>query len=207
MSVWVKICGITRVEDAELAVDAGADAIGLNFVPGSPRRVERALAEALVACCRGRIEIVGVIADLGLEEARRLRDELGLDALQLHGDEPPELLAALLPAAFKAVRVGSALDAEDAARFAGERLLVDAKVAGQLGGSGQRVDPEWVRGLARRRRVVLAGGLTPGNVAAAVRAVEPWGVDVASGVESAPGVKAEALVRAFVREARRAGGS
>ncbi|MCE7894895.1 MAG: phosphoribosylanthranilate isomerase, partial [Sorangiineae bacterium PRO1] len=141
MSVWVKICGITRVEDAELAVDAGADAIGLNFVPGSPRRVERALAEALVACCRGRVEIVGVIADLGLEEARRLRDELGLDALQLHGDEPPGLLAALLPAAFKAVRVGSALDAEDAARFGGERLLLDAKVAGQLGGTGQRVDP------------------------------------------------------------------
>ncbi|GMV18409.1 MAG: N-(5'-phosphoribosyl)anthranilate isomerase [Polyangiaceae bacterium] len=207
MSVWVKICGITRVEDAELAVDAGADAIGLNFVPGSPRRVERALAEALVACCRGRVEIVGVIADLGLEEARRLRDELALDALQLHGDEPPGLLAALLPAAFKAVRVGSALDAEDAARFGGERLLLDAKVAGQLGGTGQRVDPGWVRGLARRRRVILAGGLTPGNVAAAVRAVAPWGVDVASGVERSAGVKAEALVRAFVAEARRAGES
>lgn len=205
MSVWVKICGITRVEDAELAVDAGADAVGLNFVPSSPRRVERARAEAVVACCRGRVEIVGVIADLGLEEARRLRDERGLDALQLHGDEPPALLAALLPAAFKAVRVGSALDAEEAARFEGERLLLDAKVAGQLGGTGRRVDPEWVRGLARRRRVILAGGLTPGNVAAAVRAVAPWGVDVASGVESAPGVKAEALVRAFVREARRAG--
>lgn len=205
MSVWVKICGITRVEDAELAVDAGADAVGLNLVPGSPRRVERALAEAVVTCCRGRVEVVGVIADLGLDEARRLRDELGLDALQLHGDEPPELLAALLPAAFKAVRVGSALDAEEAARFAGERLLLDAKVAGQLGGTGRRVDPEWVCGLARRRRVILAGGLTPGNVAAAVRAVAPWGVDVASGVESASGVKAAALVRAFVREARRAG--
>lgn len=205
--MWVKICGITRALDAELAIAAGADAIGLNFVPSSARRVDPGTAKQIVEVCRGRVEAIGVVADLGVAEARRLREELGLDALQLHGDEPPELLAALLPAAFKAVRVGSMADAEGAERFGGERLLVDAKVAGALGGTGQRVEPDWVRGLALRRRLILAGGLTPDNVAQAVLAVRPWGVDVASGVELEPGMKSEPALRAFVREARRAGGS
>lgn len=205
MTIWVKICGITRAEDAELAILAGADAIGLNFVTGSPRCIDRALAAGLAARCRGRVEVIGVVADLAPEAAVELRDEVGLDTLQLHGDEPPELLQALLPRAFKAVRVGSAEDAAAAERFGGERLLVDAKVAGKLGGSGQRVEPRLVRELARRRRLILAGGLRPELVAEAIRAVGPWGVDVASGVELAPGVKSEAAVRAFVREARRAG--
>jgi len=200
--VWVKICGVTSVEDAELVVAAGADAIGLNFVPGSPRCIDVERARAIAHACRGRAELIGVIANLAFDAARRLRDELGLTALQLHGDEPPELLAALLPAALKALRIGDASDAAAAEAFGGDRLLVDAKVQGALGGSGRSVDAELVRPLAERRRVILAGGLRPENVAERIAAVGPWGVDVASGVESAPGVKSAAAVRAFVRAAR-----
>lgn len=202
--MWVKICGITRPEDAEHAIAAGADAIGLNFVASSPRAVDRVSARAIAELARGRIELVGVIAELQLDEARALRAELELDCLQLHGSETPAFLAALLPRAFKAVRIGGPEDVAAAEAFAGERLLVDAKVEGQLGGTGARVDPELVRGLAERRRLVLAGGLRPENVATLVGAVRPWGVDVASGVEQAgePRKKSAERVQAFVRAAR-----
>jgi phosphoribosylanthranilate isomerase len=204
--IWIKICGITSVEDAELALAAGADAIGLNFVAGSPRAVERARARQIVEQLRGRIELVGVIADLGAQAARRLRAELALDTLQLHGDERPDELAALLPGAFKAVRIASESDAELALAFGGERLLVDAKVEGQRGGTGVRVDPAPVRRLVAERRVILAGGLRPENVQSAISELRPWGVDVASGVEARgnPRRKDPTALRAFCLAARTA---
>ena len=179
----IKICGITSVEDAELAVQAGVDAVGLNLIPGTPRFVELELGRRIADGVRGRVELVGVIADLPTEEARELRAELGLGALQLHGHEKPADLVALLPGAFKAVRIGDASDVEHALGFGGERLLVDAKVTGRLGGTGVRADAALSRQLAERRRVILAGGLGPDNVQAAILDVRPWGVDVASGVE------------------------
>ncbi len=200
--MWIKICGVTTPQDALLVVEAGADALGVNLVPGSKRRVDEATARAIVAAVRGRIDVVGVIADESAGRARELRAELGLDLLQLHGDELPEQLVAVLPAAYKAVRIADAADVGDAARFAGERLLCDAKVEGALGGTGARFDWSLVVGLARARNVVLAGGLTPDNVAEAIRAVEPYGVDVASGVERSPRIKDPELVRRFVAQAR-----
>ncbi|MDI1447820.1 phosphoribosylanthranilate isomerase [Polyangium sp. 6x1] len=203
-ALHVKICGFTRIEDVEAAVSAGADMLGLNFVPGSPRRIDVPLARALVGAARGRVEIVGVVADLDPQRIEALVAEVGLDRVQLHGDEPPEVLGTLGPRAFKALRIGGAEDVALAARYGGDLLLVDARVPGQKGGTGVRVDPALVVELSRARRVLLAGGLGPDNVAEAVRVVQPFGVDVASGVEYAPGLKDERKMRAFVDEARRA---
>lgn len=200
--LFVKICGITRETDALLCVDAGASAIGLNFVPSSKRRVDAAAARRIVDVVAGRAEVIAVIADLPGGEVRRLRAATGIDWVQLHGDESPAELDAVLPRAFKAARIGDAADVRAAEAFGGERLLADAKVPGETGGTGVAFDWALVTDLAARRRLILAGGLNPENVASAVRVVRPWGVDVASGVESAPGIKDAAKVRAFIREAR-----
>lgn len=203
MRIQIKICGVTRIADAEGCVALGVDMIGLNFVPASPRRIDVARARAIREAVRGRAEIVGVVADLDEPALIALRDAVGLDRLQLHGSEPPELCARLGPSAFKALRVGSAEDVASAERYAG-LLLVDAKVEGALGGTGKSVDLALVAPLSRARPILLAGGLSPANVADAVRAVRPWGVDAASGVEIAPGEKDLEAVAAFVRAARSA---
>jgi phosphoribosylanthranilate isomerase len=204
--VIVKVCGITTPEDAEACVGLGVDWLGLNFVPSSPRCIDVAAAGAIGDAVRGRAELVGVVADLDEATLEELRLTACLDRLQLHGDEPPEQVRRLAPHAFKAVRIGGVEDVAAAERYEG-LLLVDAKVAGALGGTGRTVDLALVAPLARARRILLAGGLGPGNVAAAVRAVRPWGVDVASGVERSPGVKDLDAVAAFVAGARRAAGA
>lgn len=209
-TVHVKVCGVTNVDDALACVDAGVSAIGVNLVPASPRVVDVATARAIADAIAGRALVVGVVADLALETIERLRDDARLGCVQLHGDEPPELVEALLPHAYKAVRIGDASDVARAARYPGEHILVDAKVAGALGGTGVRVDPALVAPLARARRLTLAGGLGPGNVAEAIARVRPYAVDVASGVERAgePRRKDPDAVAAFVAAARRgAGGS
>ena len=200
---WVKICGITCAADAELAVAAGADAIGLNFVPSSKRYVDEQAARRIVEQVGARIECVGVIADLSFAEAEALRSAVGFQWLQLHGREAPERVAEH-ERAFQAVAIGSAADAERAALYGGERLLLDAKSDGALGGTGKVFDWQLVRSLCRARRVILAGGLTPENVGTALKSVEPWGVDVASGVEIAgePRRKDQLKVTRFVQAAR-----
>lgn len=204
----VKICGVTTIEDALLAADLGASAIGLNFVTGSPRRIDAARARAIAQAvhdAKGKgVLVVGVVADMTLDAMRALVREAGLDCLQLHGDEPPEVLEPLLPHAYKAVRIASADDVARASAYPGDYLLVDAKVEGALGGTGATFDWSLVRELARTRKLTLAGGLTPDNVARAVRELEPYCVDVASGVERSPGVKDPEKMRAFVEAARTA---
>lgn len=203
-SFHVKICGIKCPSDADLAIAAGADMLGLNFVPTSPRFIEVHEAQAIARAVYGRAQLVGVFAD---EDEARMRDivaAVGLDLVQLHGSERPEFVSTMLPHAFKAVSIGSAQDVEFAKTYPGELLLVDARVAGQRGGTGVRIDPDLVAPLARLRPILLAGGLRPENVAEAVRHVQPRGVDVASGVETSPGFKDEGMMREFVMEARRA---
>lgn len=200
---WIKICGVTSVDDAEHVVRSGANAIGLNFVHGSKRRVTFEQARPIVQAMLGRIEVVAVVANPTDLEAKELR-ELGIEWLQLHGDEPAARLTRLLPHAFKAVAIEDAADARKAASYPGERLLVDTKVPGASGGTGKVFDWQLVTDLALHRQLILAGGLTPANVAAAVRVLAPWGVDVASGVEFVPGVKDPELVTAFVLAVRSA---
>jgi phosphoribosylanthranilate isomerase len=203
----IKICGITRVEDAVLAADAGADMIGLNFVPTSARRVDVAVARAIADAVRGRVTVIGVVADEEETNLRALVQAVGLDRLQLHGHEPPALVLALAPLAFQALRVAGAEDVPRALAWPGDLLLVDASVPGQLGGTGVRVDPAIAAAIATERAVLLAGGLRPDNVAEAVLAARPWGVDVASGVEARPGIKDPDKVLAFVQAARAASAS
>lgn len=204
-SLWVKVCGITREEDARVSVEAGASALGLNFVSRSKRRVDLELARRIAYAVRGEVELVGVVADESPERLRELVSEVGLDWLQLHGEEPPEFLSAV-PQAFKALGIERGSDVETARRFPGTRLLLDAKSAGVSGGTGHAFDWRLVEELAKTRPIILAGGLTPENVARAVQQVAPWGVDVAGGVESAgdPRRKDPEKVLAFVRNARRA---
>jgi phosphoribosylanthranilate isomerase len=202
---WIKICGVTSVEDAERVIELGADAIGLNFVMASKRRVTREQAALIVQAAAGRIELVAVVADPTDPEVKELRDELGITWLQLHGQEPAARVTRLLPHAYKAVPIEDAADARRAATFPGERLLVDTKVSGASGGTGKVFDWQLVTELAEQRQLILAGGLTPLNVAGAVRVLKPFGVDVASGVESAPGRKDPEKLRAFVQAVRSAG--
>jgi phosphoribosylanthranilate isomerase len=198
---WIKICGVTNLADAEHVARSGANAIGLNFVHGSKRRIGLEDARPIVQALKGRIELVAVVANPTDREVAEL-GELGVDFLQLHGDEPPERVSRLLPRAFKAVPIEDAADARRAASFPGERLLVDTKVAGASGGTGKVFDWQLVTDLTKTRQLILAGGLTPKNVAAAVRVLGPWGVDTASGVELVPGVKDAELVTAFVLAVR-----
>jgi phosphoribosylanthranilate isomerase len=200
--VRAKICGITSLADALVAVEAGADALGLNFWAGSPRCVAEPIAAEIAGVLRDKVLLVGVFVDASYDEIARLRDVLGLGCVQLHGDEPPELLARFLPHAYKAVRVRGSDVAAEVARFGGEHVLLDAYVAGMPGGTGARFDWKLAEQVARQRKLTLAGGLTPDNVAEAVRTVRPYCVDTASGVESAPGVKDAARVRAFIERAK-----
>jgi phosphoribosylanthranilate isomerase len=202
----VKICGVTSVEDALACADLGASAVGVNLVPSSPRVIAVERARDIARAIGGRALVVGVIADLDVPAMRKLKHDAQLGCLQLHGDEPPERLLELLPHAYKVIRVGSVDDVARAGTYPGEHVMVDARVEGALGGTGRTFDWGLVVGLARERRLTLAGGLTPENVGGAVRTVRPFAVDVASGVEAAPGRKDLARVRAFLEAVRAADG-
>jgi phosphoribosylanthranilate isomerase len=201
----VKICGVTTVDQATGCVDRGADAIGVNLIASSPRCVEASRARAIARAVGSRAVVVAVVADMTVDAMRSLRDEAGVGCLQLHGNEEPSIVASVLPHAYKAIRVATADDVAAAEAMPGDYVMVDAKVAGKLGGTGHSLDWSLVAGLARRRRLVLAGGLDPANVESAIAVVRPWCVDVASGVESSVGVKDLARVEDFVQRVRRAG--
>jgi phosphoribosylanthranilate isomerase len=205
MALWIKLCGITGVDDARLVARSGVDAIGVNLVPSSKRYVDQETARAIARAVGGDVELVAVVADLAEDELASLRDRLGVRSVQLHGSEPPEALEPLLPHAYKALRIAAARDVALASGYGGSRLLVDAKVEGALGGTGHVFDWTLIADLARQRPLVLAGGLTPENVGRAVAEVRPFGVDTASGVEgSDPRQKDPEKVRRFVETARRA---
>ncbi|MBN1372411.1 MAG: phosphoribosylanthranilate isomerase [Anaerolineaceae bacterium] len=205
----VKICGITTLEDALACIEAGADWLGFNFYPPSPRYLTPTACVEIAAVLRRShpgVKLVGVFVNAPIQEVTAILDGCRLHLAQLCGHEPPEHLAMLGEQAFKALRPANAtaLEAELAAyraRIEAPAWLIDAYRPGQFGGTGHTADWSLAAGLAQRAPILLAGGLKPGNVAAAVAQVRPWGVDVASGVESAPGRKDVALVRAFVQAA------
>lgn len=200
----IKICGIKTVEDALAAMDAGADLIGFNFYPKSPRYIDPGQCRDIMSVMRkyGHITFVGVFVNSSMAEVRATVETCALSLAQLHGDETSEMVQSLDGKAFKAFRgVPATLNGfskEDA-----PALLVDASVEGAYGGTGVTANWKTAAELAQQVPLLLAGGLTPENVAEAVQRVCPWGVDVASGVESAPGKKDPAKMRAFVQAVKR----
>ena len=192
----VKVCGITRPEDAEHAVELGAWALGFILWPGSKRHVDPALAAGIARTMRRRAQLVGVFVNQPLDEIARAVDELGLTHVQLHGDEGPSFAAAAGQRTgarvIKAIRVRSRADVIDAERFHTDLHLFDGP------GNGQTWDWRLVGVRRTRTPLVLAGGLTPDNVGDAIEAVHPWAVDIASGLESEPGIKDPEKVRAFM---------
>lgn len=210
--MFVKICGLTSLEDARVAMEAGADLLGFTFYPPSPRYIEpercaeivRRLRESALGTVFSTPRLVGLFVNVPAEQVAAVLERCGLDLAQLHGDEGPDVLEALGGRAFKAFRGnGHDHDAFAAAGTGDPAFLVDAAVAGRFGGTGKTGDWDGAAELARRYSLLLAGGLTPDNVAEAVARVRPWGVDVASGVEASPGKKDHAKVRAFVANAKR----
>ena len=197
--MFLKICGITRLEDAEHAVASGATALGFVFWPRSPRYIAPDVAAAIVARVPPGVTTVGLFVNEPVEGIRRAVREAGVASVQLHGDEPVSYAAELTQPLLRALDVDQALDTDWPPETT---ILLDAADRERRGGTGTRVD--WARAepVARKRRVVLAGGLSPENVETAIDQVGPWGVDVSSGVETAPGVKDAVRVSEFLRRAR-----
>ncbi len=193
--IRVKICGVTTVEDAQLAAELGAVAIGLVLWPGSPRFVELTRAKAIVAALPPFVSAVGVFVDQP-REAERIAREAGLTAVQFHGDEPPGSYRALSIRVIKSVPVRDASSREEAAAVpATATVLLDAHDRVKRGGTGRTVDWSIAAMIARERPVILSGGLNAGNVADAVRTVAPYAIDVSSGVERVVGRKDPAKLR------------
>lgn len=218
--MWIKICGLRDIETAVAVAELGADAIGLNFFAKSPRSVNREVAQAIATALPERVEVVGLFVNHSLDDVLMTAATCGLETVQIHGDEPPEFLRQLKDAnpqlkLLRAFRVGSE-GCRDVAEYLAtcRRLevclsgcLVDAKVEGAYGGTGHTAPWDLLADqydAARWPKLIVAGGLTPANVAAAITTTRPFGVDVASGVESQPGLKDLSLVQRFIDEARRA---
>ena len=216
MSLWIKICANTSLGDAQLAADAGADAVGFVFAP-SPRRVTAEQAAKIVAQLPAALEKIGVFVDAGFDEIAATVEAAGLTGVQLHFDAPAALPAQLRERFGPKLRILGVVHFDSAAtkRVAAmarnahvDALLVDSRTAAAVGGTGVAFDWDAARGLIfdadGPMKFIAAGGLTPENVTEAIATLRPWGVDVVSGVEAAPGRKDAAKVRAFVDRARAA---
>jgi phosphoribosylanthranilate isomerase len=204
----VKICGLTTPQDALAAIESGADALGFNFFPGSRRYVPVETAGGWIWELPGNIEKVGILVNPSWAEAKAAAATRGVTALQLHGAETPEFCRQLMEEGIRFEKALCVTGANSLARvpdFFTRTLLLDSGGAGEFGGSGQTFPWEIARDFVRANpsiRVVLAGGLTPENVAEAVAMVRPFGVDVTSGVEASPGRKDHGRLRAFIAAAR-----
>jgi phosphoribosylanthranilate isomerase len=201
--MFLKVCGITRLTDALHAADQGATALGFVFWPRSPRFVPPDRAAEIIRELPGTMMTVGVFVNESIDGIRQTVARTGITAVQLHGDEPPAYADAI---SYPLLRSATVEDADQTAADwpAGTTLLLDADDRARRGGTGRTVDWTGAAQVASARRVVLAGGLTPANVAEAIAIVRPYGVDVSSGVEEAPGVKDLKKVTAFLASAKEA---
>lgn len=205
----VKICGITNLEDAQIAIDSGADAIGFNFYRGSKRFVDERDAAVIIQRIQGAITTVGVFVNHSIAEILETQSIAKFDVIQLHGDETQrfvnELRSETNSKIIKAFRVSAEFDVESVDRYNVDAVLLDSFSTMEYGGTGNTLD--WniaAKAAARFSDVYLAGGLTPDNVALAIRKVKPYSVDVASGVESSPGKKDPIKVATFIKSAKEA---
>jgi phosphoribosylanthranilate isomerase len=204
--VFVKICGITREEDARAAVDAGASAIGFVFWPNSPRMIDPERARAISSVLPQVVQTIGVFVNQPVAEVNDIAGRAALDVVQLHGDEPVEYLNGLNRPAIKALGVsGGAADESDWP--INVLILLDAHDPDRRGGTGRTIDWGAAARIAARRPTILAGGLSPETVSDAVRQVRPFGIDVSSGVEQAPGIKDHRRIQALFEALHEHGGA
>jgi phosphoribosylanthranilate isomerase len=208
MSVRIKICGLTNLDDARAAVDAGADALGFIFFPGSPRYITPAAAAHIIAQLPPFVSTVGVFVDEPAVSLQETANAVGINAIQLHGNESPDYCDSIPRDRFRVIKAFRVKDQSSLASlkdFRASTFLLDSYVPGQLGGTGAKFN--WDLAIQASRfgtPIILAGGLVPENIRDAVAKVTPYGVDVSSGVESAPGKKDHNKVRAFIAAARSA---
>jgi phosphoribosylanthranilate isomerase len=198
--VKIKICGITELDDALHAVDCGADALGFVFYERSPRAITPPKAQAIIAKLPPFVTVVGLFVNEDSRIIREIADGCHLDVIQYHGDETPETVRKAPRRSIRALRIREDATLDNLDAYPGGGLLIDAWVAGAFGGTGVLSNWEIAAEIAKKRPLILAGGLTPENVAAAIQAVRPYGVDVSSGVEYAPGRKDRKKVAAFIKE-------
>lgn len=211
----IKICGLKTIDDSMAAIEAGADMLGFNFYPPSVRYIERQECREIIEVIKNshpEIQCVGIFVNSPVSMVGGTMDACRLDLVQLCGDEPPVDLRMLGARAFKAVRLKDTHQANSEIETIPKRtvppaFLLDSHVQGAYGGSGIPADWGLAAGIASSYPILLAGGLTPENVTAAIEHVRPWGVDVASGVERRPGIKDHKLIEAFINAARLAAGS
>jgi phosphoribosylanthranilate isomerase len=194
---FVKICGITRLEDAHAAVAAGANALGFVFWPKSPRHVDAQRVRSIVATLPRDVMAIGVFVNQPAGDVNGVAEDVGLGAVQLHGDEGADYVRLISRPVIKAVAVGDANSAGFAAWMDGVRILLDVHDPVKRGGTGRTIDWTMAAEIASRREIVLAGGLTPENVGSAIARVRPYGIDVSSGVEVSPGIKDPERIKAL----------
>jgi phosphoribosylanthranilate isomerase len=204
MTIKIKICGITRAEDAADACELGADLLGFNFIPESKRYINPYAAREIISTLPPFVMSVGVFADEEQHVVNDMTRFLRLDAVQLHGSESPSYCTGVNAPVIKAMRIGAVEDLEGARCYDVPALLLDSKVKGIMGGSGKTFPWHFAAGLCDVKRIFVAGGITPDNVAEAIHTLSPFGIDCASGVEVKPGVKDRGLMEKLIGEAVRA---
>jgi phosphoribosylanthranilate isomerase len=200
----IKICGITNIDDARVAVEAGADMVGLIFYPPSPRYVSPQQAQRIVEILPASCRAVGVFVNEDVETIKRIACEAGVQVVQLHGSEPPEVCQQLAWPVFKTFRFTAAVRPEMMRNYRVKAFLIEGFHADYYGGSGSLADWHQTAALHKYGRIILAGGLTANNVAEAIRIVNPYAVDVCSGVEREAGKKDWVRLRTFIAAANAA---
>jgi phosphoribosylanthranilate isomerase len=200
--VKVKICGITNLEDALMAVEAGADALGFVFFRGSPRFISPEQAVAIIRNLPPFVQTVGLFVNEEEATVNRVADRCGLDLVQLHGEETPDYCDKISRRVIKAFRIKDAASLDGIENYRVAACLLDAWSPASHGGTGTTFNWDIAARVSSSQRIILAGGLTPDNVAEAVATVNPYAVDVSSGVESSPGIKDAALVSRFIRSCK-----
>ena len=200
--VRIKICGITNIEDALLSVDLGANALGFVFYEGSKRYIKPDNAQSIISKLPPFVTTVGVFVNQKLEEIKKIKEKAGFDDIQLHGDESPDFCMKLEGKIIKAIRVKDSINPEEIESYPTQAILIDNYSTEAYGGTGETFRWEILKGFDTSKKIILSGGLTPENVAQAIRIVNPYAVDVSSGVEENPGKKNPDKLKRFIQAVR-----